>query len=102
MRVAPPRSLYVEFGPLLQLVSRETLTAPSYNAYKCFTYNSVVERIPRSGAHGLADSGHVMSDSDTSQHHGQTHVLEVSIGIIRKGAVGSVILLRDRALQGRR
>ena len=29
MRVAPPRSLYVESGPLLQLVSRETLTAPS-------------------------------------------------------------------------
>ena len=50
----------------------------------------------------LPAAGRFMPEFDTSQHHGQTHVLEVSIGIIRKGAVGSVVLLSHRALQGRR
>ena len=67
-----------------------------------FTWNIASGRA-RAVAHmTLPAAGRFMPEFDTSQHHGQTHVLEVSIGIIGDGAVGSVILLCDRALQGRR
>ena len=53
------------------------------------SYETSREEQARAVAHmTLPAAGRFMPEFDTSQHHGQTHVLEVSIGIIGNGTVG--------------
>ena len=66
----------------------------------CFTWN-IASGKARAVAHmTLPAAGRFMPEFDTSQHHGQTHVLEVSIGIIGDGAEG-IAALRGRTVGGR-
>ena len=98
------RSLSVGIEPLAsRSVSRETLATASCDKGTDVSRETMRRERALAVAHmTLPAAGAPCRDAARTQHHGQTHVLEVSIGIIRKGAVDGTAVRRSRTACGER